>query len=50
MPDERALFLSDVLCTSYNAVKNTRVASRCLARGGDMTAVFWLARSRGLGL
>ncbi|KPM45733.1 hypothetical protein AK830_g761 [Neonectria ditissima] len=34
VPDEKALFLSDVLCTSYNAVKDTAVYP------GDEVAVF----------
>ena len=34
VPDEKALWLSDVLCTSYNAVKDTAVYK------GDSVAVF----------
>ncbi|KAK7424274.1 hypothetical protein QQX98_000542 [Neonectria punicea] len=34
VPDEKALFLSDVLCTSYNAVKDTAVYP------GDEVAIF----------
>ncbi|KAK7429055.1 hypothetical protein QQZ08_004462 [Neonectria magnoliae] len=34
VPDEKALFLSDVLCTSYNAVKDTAVYP------GDEIAIF----------